>query len=101
MTVALPVALVVDGFAVVNVPQAAPLVVNSTVSPARKPPPVAVTVAVTTDVVAPSAGILVGSAATVIEAAPAAVWVTVAVAPVLFVASVALMEQKPFVVEAV
>jgi hypothetical protein len=97
----LPVPLVVVGLAVVNVPQAAPLMLNSTVSPARKPPPVAVTVAVTTDVVTPSAGMLVGLAATVIEAAPAEVWVTVAVAPVLFEGSVALMEQKPFVVEAV
>jgi hypothetical protein len=96
---AVPVPLVV---AVVGLtpPQAAPLVVKMTVSPARLPPPVLVTVAVTVEVALPSAGILVGLAAALIEAAPAAVCVTVA-EPLPKEGSVPVMVQKPVVVDAV
>jgi hypothetical protein len=96
----LPVPLV-TALVGLTAPQAAPLVVKSTVSPFRPPPPVAVTVAVTLEVLTPLAGMLAKLAATAIEAAPADVCVTVALLPVVLLASFALIVQKPFVVEAV
>jgi hypothetical protein len=56
-----------------TLPQPAPLTVKSTLSPFRKPPPVADTVAVTVEVLVVLAGTLVGLATTAIEAAPAEV----------------------------
>jgi len=99
--VALPVLSVVPVVAL-RLPQLEPDEVNLTESPVTGPPLDVVTVAVTVEVVAPSAGMLAGLAVTAIAAGtppPAAVWVmvTVPLPPVL--ASLAVMVQNPGVVE--
>src|SRR5216683_5706026 len=88
VTVAVPPAPVVAGLPVI-VPQAAPLPVKLTGSAGTGPPLEFLTVAVTLDVVVPSAGTLVGLAATVTELAAALVWVMVVV-PLPVEASVAV-----------
>jgi hypothetical protein len=65
------------------------------------PPPDVVTVAVTVEVVVPSAGTLVGLAATATELAAALVWVMVTVLLVPPEVSVAVTLQNPVVTDAV
>jgi hypothetical protein len=88
------------GFGVI-VPHAAPLNVKFTESAGTGPPLLFLTAAVTVEVagVTLSAGMLVGFAVTVTELATALVWVIV-VAPLPPEASVAVMVQKPTVVDA-
>jgi uncharacterized membrane protein YraQ (UPF0718 family) len=100
VTVALPLALVVCGFGAM-LPHAAPLMVKFTESDGTGPPLPFLTAADTVDVagVTLSAGMLVGLAVTVTEVATALVWVIV-VEPLPPEPSVAVMVQKPTVVEA-
>lgn len=82
-------------------PHAAPLFVKLTESAGTGPPLPFLTVAVTVEVagVTLSAGMLVGLAVTVTELATALVWV-IEVEPLPPEASVAVMVQKPTVVDA-
>lgn len=103
MAVTTPLALVVP-LAGLMVPQAAPVRVNITGSPGCAAAP-ALTVAVTADVVLPSAGIEAGLTVTsTVLGVPGGgllVWVIVAEPAVPVLASVAFTVQNPTVVDAV
>jgi hypothetical protein len=89
-----------------RLPQVAPpLVAKLTTSPATAPPTLVLTVAVTAEVVVPSAGTLIGLAATVVTLAVVGgglvVWSMVEVVVLPVALSVAFTVQNPTVAELV
>jgi hypothetical protein len=83
-----------------RLPQATPDAANRTVSPETGAPLAVVTVAVTVEVVEPSAGTLEGLAATVIAAvAPLPVWVMVTALWARVLPSMTVIEQNPGTIE--